>query len=104
MADNRTAGLMVAGPLYLCHGGEHTFTIKAEDDSPWTNQGVSLNRNPAEPALPVTSRPAIADFQKFDVVKGASWAINSPPQSANAEVTAFQLWAQTEFTSAPYQV
>ncbi|MDP9657603.1 UNVERIFIED_ORG: hypothetical protein J2W87_005560 [Pseudomonas putida] len=103
MAGNRNSGEMATGPLYFCYGAEHEFTLKAEADSPWINQGVSLNRNPAEPALPVTTTPAIASYQTFDE-QGATWTVDCPTQPANVPVKAFQLWAQTEFTSPAYKV
>ncbi|PVZ52066.1 hypothetical protein C9422_31875, partial [Pseudomonas sp. B1(2018)] len=103
MASNRNSGVMAVGPLYFCHGAEHEFTLKAEADSPWINQGVSLNRNSAEPALPVTTTPAIADYQTFDE-QGATWTVDCPTQPAHVPVKAFQLWAQTEFTSPAYKV
>ncbi|KPU59974.1 hypothetical protein AN403_4252 [Pseudomonas fluorescens] len=103
MAGNRNSELMAAGPLYICHGAKHDFTVKAAADSPWSNQGVSLNKNPAEPELPVTTDPNIAVYQLFQE-PGATWTIDCPHQPANAEVKAFQLWAQTEFTSPAYKV
>ena len=103
MAGNRNSGEMATGPLYFCYGSEHEFTLKAEADSPWINQGVSLNRNSAEPALPVTTTPAIADYQTFHE-QGATWTVDCPTQPAHVPVKAFQLWAQTEFTSPAYKV
>ncbi|MFS2202599.1 hypothetical protein ACCD00_29255, partial [Pseudomonas sp. Pseusp3] len=103
MAGNRNSELMAAGPLYICHGAKHDFTVKAAADSPWSNQGVSLNKNPAEPELPVTTNPNITVYQHFQE-QGATWLIDCPHQPSNAEVKAFQLWAQTEFTSPAYKV
>ena len=103
MASNRNSGEMATGPLYFCYGAEHEFTLNAEADSPWINQGVSLNRNPAEPELPVTTTPAIAAYQTFDEL-GATWTVDCPTQPAHVPVKAFQLWAQTEFTSPAYKV
>lgn len=102
MAGNRKSEVTAAESVYICHGGKHDFTIKAEAGSPWIKQGVSLNRNPADPELPITTSPHIAHYQIFPE-EGVTWTIDCPYQPADAEVKAFQLWVQTEFTSPAYK-
>jgi hypothetical protein len=91
------------GPLYFCYGGEHSFTFKAEADSPWINQGVKLDSDPMLPTLPFTSTPPNGDYQTF-ADAGVTWAVNCSSAASNAEAQPFQLWVQTEYTSPAYKI
>ncbi|MFL1525418.1 hypothetical protein [Pseudomonas sp. O230] len=76
--DRKSEASFSATPLYLCHGGSHTFTLKAEEHSPWVNQ----------------------EFEEG----GAVWTINCPPKGPDAPVEALQFWVQIEYTSPACKV
>ncbi|EJM35269.1 hypothetical protein PMI26_05357, partial [Pseudomonas sp. GM33] len=102
MAGNRNSGVMAAGPLYFCHGAEHTFTIKAVDDNPWINQAFSTLKGPDDPDFPVTFTPDIGAVSKL-TEQGVSWTIKCPPKPADAPIQTFPLfWLKSEFTSPYY--
>jgi hypothetical protein len=93
---------MAAGPLYICHGAEHTFTIKAVDDNPWINQAFSTLKGPDDPDFPVTFTPDIGAVSKL-TEQGVSWTIKCPPKPADAPIQTFPLfWLKSEFTSPYY--
>jgi hypothetical protein len=100
--DRKSEASTVATPLYLCHGGSHAFTLKADEHSPWVNQEVSLNSPPSS-TLPLSASPALGDFHKFEE-GGAVWTINCPPKGPDAPVDSLQFWVQTEHTSPAYKV
>jgi hypothetical protein len=99
MAGNRNSDSMAGWPLYLCYGADHQFEIKGDADSPWVNQQITLHHKGDSALLQID--PAVA--QTFSE-QGVSWLIDCFKLPANAEVKAFQLWAQTEFTSPAYKV
>jgi len=99
MRDSRSA---TDTPLYFCHGGAHTLTIKALADSPWINQGASLN-DPSAAGLPFTATPKIAEYTPF-AEDGLQWSIACDYKPATAAAETYEVWIQTEFTAPAHKV
>lgn len=102
MAGNRSAEVKAAGPLYMCHGAKHSFTLKAVDDSPWINQQFTSVKSPDQP-FPVTILPAVNTPQTLEDQAGVTWTFDCPRKPAEAPIQTFELffWLRSEFT-APY--
>ncbi|MGF6090195.1 hypothetical protein [Pseudomonas sp. 18173] len=99
MTGIRNSNSMAGEPLYLCYGATHQFEIKADADSAWVNQQITLHHKGDSAMLQID--PAVA--QTFSE-QGVSWFIDCVLLPANAKEELFQLWAQTEFTSPAYKV
>src|SRR5471032_1843841 len=99
MRDSRSA---TDTPLYFCLGGAHTLTIKALADSPWINQGASLN-DPSAAGLPFTATPKIAEYTPF-AEDGLQWSIACDYKPATAAAETYEVWIQTEFTAPAHKV
>ncbi|MGF6554023.1 hypothetical protein ABIA48_000403 [Pseudomonas sp. S30_BP2TU TE3576] len=97
MAGNRNSGVMGAAPMYICHGAEHDFKFAAVVDSPWINQGLSLNPVSGETAS-ISTEPEFGKYQKL-LADGTEWRLKCPDEGTDID---FNLQVQSEFTAAPY--
>ncbi|MDR6607535.1 hypothetical protein [Pseudomonas synxantha] len=97
MAGNRNSGVMGAAPMYICHGAEHDFKFEAVTDSPWINQGLSLNLVSGETAS-ISTEPEFGKYQKL-LADGTEWKLKCPDEGTDID---FNLQVQSEFTAAPY--
>ncbi|EJM55657.1 hypothetical protein PMI28_03380, partial [Pseudomonas sp. GM48] len=97
MAGNRNSGVMGAAPMYICHGAEHDFKFAAVVDSPWINQGLSLNPVSGETAS-ISTEPEFGEYQKL-LADGTEWKLKCPNEGTDID---FNLQVQSEFTAAPY--
>jgi hypothetical protein len=97
MAGNHNSGVMGAAPMYICHGAEHDFKFAAVTDSPWINQGLSLNPVSGETAS-ISTEPEFGKYQKL-LADGTEWKLKCPNEGTDID---FNLQVQSEFTAAPY--
>ncbi|MGX1086910.1 hypothetical protein [Pseudomonas sp. AP3_22 TE3818] len=97
MAGNRNSGVMAIEPLLICHGAEHDLKLAAVEDSPWINQGASVNPIPGETS-PISSEPEIGQYQPL-LADGAEWKLICPAEGTDID---FNLQVQSEFTAVPY--
>ncbi|MBV7574982.1 hypothetical protein KW846_19930 [Pseudomonas sp. PDM32] len=98
MAGNRNSGVMAAEPLYICRGAEHDLKFAAVEDSPWINQGASVNPIPGE-TLYITTEPEFGQYQPL-LAEGGEWKLKCPAEGTDID---FNLQVQSEFTAVPYQ-
>lgn len=92
-------------PVLICHGAEgpinrHTLGITPAQDSPWTNQGVSLNPVDGKP-LPFHTVPPIGEYQLLVGSVGAKWELHCPANGVDSD---FDGWFHSEFTAAPSKI
>jgi hypothetical protein len=99
MSIELKAGATEIVPVYICHGAEHDFKIAAAEDSPWVNQGISLNLAPGDSSSVVTE-PTLGEYQKF-LPDGGHWKLICPAEGTDVD---FNLQLQSEFTAQPYKV
>ncbi|WP_460156566.1 hypothetical protein [Pseudomonas sp. S2_H10] len=99
MSIELKAGETEIGPVYICHGAEHDFKIAAAEDSPWANQGISLNPTLGESSS-IVAAPAFGEYQKLSP-EGGKWKLICPAEGTDVD---FNLQLQSEFTAQPYKV